>query len=498
MLIARPHPWLLVIVATLLAGSVWAISADTRMPPTQAPHPPSPPPANPSITVYSSIDCLQANPSLPSNSEHSYAIVSENRRLNLTSGESQLELAGIPLGINPASLFIRPATSREITLIEHTYIAPATTPDDILRSQVGHDVIINRRQQETGDAALRPETITGRLLAFDHNSLLVETNNRQLPVEVIPRTADITEIKFIGPTSRSILQPVVACRFLSDASGPADVQLSYQTSGIRWQCTYNLVIRDKDLSADLEPWVRISNSSGVSYPQANLRLGIPPLPGDDIPADLTNPQYTISRPVALPDNSTQQIALFPPRRNLRPTRVYVYCPPADTTGSSQPQPPSRSQLDLCLLLNNDAKEGLGIPLPPGRIQIYRESNPDESPLLLGQRPIPATPIGRSLLIKLATAENVLGQRQASTSKETRPDGTIQITEKIEITIHNPNSQPIRAILLDPLPRNGASVLDPSQRPDWQDARRVQFSLDIAPNAQGKVTYKTQTPTSISQ
>jgi hypothetical protein len=454
MLIARPHPWLVLVLSVLLT-SIPILSAETRTPPAQAANSPNAAPASPCITAYSSIDFVQASPDALPVPGQSRAIVYENRMLNFTSGENQLDLAGFPTGLEPTSLSIRPSASRDITLLEHTYIAPTTTPDDILRNYLSRDIIINRRQPGTGDAALRPETITGKLLAFDRNSLLIETNNRQLPLEMIPRSPEITEIKFIGPTTRSTSQPVVACRFLSDASGPADVQLSYQTTGIQWQCTYNLIIRDKDLSADLEPWIRICNSSGVSFPRANLRLGITPLPGEDMPADLANQQYTISRPIALPDNSTQQIALAPPRRNLHFSRVYVYRPQAIAAGTPQQPAANHAELDSCLLLNNNAKDGLGIPLPPGRVELYRESASNEPPLLLGQRTIPATPVDRPLLIKLATAHDVLGQRQAIVSKEPRPGGAVQVTENVEITIHNQHSQPIHVILLEPLPHAGA-------------------------------------------
>ena len=81
----------------------------------------------------------------------------------------------------------------------------------MLRQALGREVLINRKQAASRvadrDRATPPETISAKLVAFDDKVLVIETPNRQLPVEIIPRNEDISEIKLLAARPRPCARP---------------------------------------------------------------------------------------------------------------------------------------------------------------------------------------------------------------------------------------------------------------------------------------------------
>src|SRR5262249_41142087 len=134
------------------------------------------------------------------------------RLIDLHPGHNIIRLEDLPDALDPSTLVIRPLSHPDQTSIrsisfEH---GAASSPDALLKDAIGREVIINRKQPAAHDRLDRsdrpnpPETINARLLAFDDKVLVVETPNRQLPVDIIPRNEDIIEIKLRSREGQSM------------------------------------------------------------------------------------------------------------------------------------------------------------------------------------------------------------------------------------------------------------------------------------------------------
>src|SRR5258706_13889395 len=117
-----------------------------------------------------------------------------------------------------------------------------------------------------------PETIEAKLLAFTPEQLVLETNNKQLPVQMIPRNHDITEIKLFELKTGLITKPTLVWKLNTDKAGDHEVLVSYQTDNITWRADYMLTLNANETAADISCWATVVNQSGVSYPDASVKL----------------------------------------------------------------------------------------------------------------------------------------------------------------------------------------------------------------------------------
>src|SRR5688500_7602487 len=148
-------------------------------------------------------------------SSTSLAIVQQRRTLNLPGEEADIHLRDVPAMADFNTISLRPVIAGSFKVLSQTYVEQVSDPDALLRRAIGHEVIINRKlpgQILPGERTRPPETINARLLGFDQHQLVVETNNRQLPIQIIPRGPEISEIKLMASSSAAMTKPPISCR----------------------------------------------------------------------------------------------------------------------------------------------------------------------------------------------------------------------------------------------------------------------------------------------
>lgn len=128
-------------------------------------------------------------------------------------------------------------------------------------------------------------------------------------------------------------RPTLSLQFNAEKGGDQEVELSYLTGGLGWKADYVAELTGKEDSLDLNGWVTLTNTSGTSYPKAQLQL----IAGDVNRAapeyKVARPQmrdmvmmaaaapmqeeslfeyhlYTLNRPTTIDNNQTKQVALL--------------------------------------------------------------------------------------------------------------------------------------------------------------------------------------------
>ena len=462
-----------VLLAASLAVTPFAVAQ-----PKAVDAPPAEKPSNFSLTIYSNADPGLFDPQTYVDNPHAklpgYGVVRETRKIDLVAGENTIKFTDVAAGIDPTTVSFKSLTAPETTsVLEQNYEYDLVSPDKLLQKYIGHNIIINRKQEPLkDDRSHTPESIQGKLLSYDGTTFVLQTENKQLPVQLLPRNVDLSEIKLFDLQTGLITKPTLVWKLAAEKAGTHDAQVTYQTDQITWRADYNIVVNKDDTAADIGAWVTVVNQSGAAYPEAKLKL----IAGDvhrlkppeelygrsfgDQRASLKDARpefaeksffefhlYTLNRPTSLANKSTKQIELFARKTNVPVTKTYVYYGlPADMRYRIAPDvltdralgQRSNPNVDVYFQTVNSEKNGLGIPLPAGRARAYKRDDADGLEEFIGEDEIKHTPKDESILIRMGSAFDVKAER-TQTNFELHVNQN-WFSESFEIKIRNHKKQ----------------------------------------------------------
>lgn len=497
------------------------------------PKPAAAPASTFSLTIYSSADPATFDPHVTLEQQSTgaklpgYGVVREVRRIDVPAGEGTVKFTDVASGIDPTTVSFKSLTAPDTTaVLDQSYEYDLVSPDKLLEKYIGKAVIINRRTPVAGGApgqapTSQLETLEGTLLAYDGTNFVLQTNNLQLPVQIVPRNGGISEIKLFDLKTGLITKPTLVWKLRAQQGGSHDAQVTYQTDNLTWRADYNLVVNKDDTAADVGAWVSILNESGASYADAKLKLvagdvhrlvprqhqmmqvaqsmsrfgGARP-PQFEEKAFFEYHLYTLQRTTSIANHSTKQIELFPTRRNIPVEKVYVYYGQPVELRTWTPDSPAtdrnlgtqtNKQVDLYLKLQNTEKNGMGLPLPAGRVRVYKKDEADAADEFVGEDVIQHTPKDEQLLVRLGSAFDVVGERKQTNF--TLDEAKHELTESIEISLRNHKTTPVNVIVKENLFRwLPWNVTESSDKFEKQDARTVHFPVDVPAGGEKKVTY----------
>jgi hypothetical protein len=148
---------------------------------------------------------------------------------------------------------------------------------------------------------------------------------------------------------------------------------------------------------------------------------------------------------------------------------------------------SNKKVDIYLLTKNSSANGMGMPLPAGRIRVYKQDDADKTLEFIGEDVIDHTPKDEPIMIKLGSAFDVVGERK-QTDFKVQYDGH-WITEDFEIKIRNHKSEPIHVIIKENLFRwANWEIVQCSDKYEKQDYRTIHIPADVAQDGERTVTY----------
>jgi hypothetical protein len=207
---------------------------------------------------------------------------------------------------------------------------------------------------------------------------------------------------------------------------------------------YVAVVDQLDQNLELAGWVSIDNRSGATYEEAKVKLIAGevhrvreeiPLPrlakGEVMEMAAGAPQfeekpffeyhlYTLLRPATIKDNEIKQVSLFP-TTNVKVKKIFTY----DGTRDDK-------NVKVELEFKNSEAEGLGMPLPAGKIRVYK-ADVDKSLEFVGEDLIDQTPTDEKVRVFLGNAFDIVGERKRTDFKQISKDVT---EESFEIKLRN--------------------------------------------------------------
>jgi hypothetical protein len=285
------------------------------------------------------------------------------------------------------------------------------------------------------------------------------------------------------------------------------LEVSYLTRGLNWNADYVLVLTADDQRADLTGWVSLSNESGASYENAELKLVAgdvqrvtpPPPPGGraaiaEEAMDAANVAqfkqeglfeyhlYTLGRPTTLRDKEKKQVSLLE-AHDLGVQKKLVFRGNERFFPAVPFAPLLNQKVSVFVELMNSEKNHLGQPLPKGVLRVYK-ADQSGAKQFLGEDAIDHTARDEKLRVRLGEAFDVVGDRK---QLRTAQLGSCLVESEWEIALRNHKDAAERVEVEEPA--GGAWEIVKSSQPARRvDAHTFSFDVELSARGEKKLSY----------
>jgi hypothetical protein len=440
-----------------------------------------------------------------------YAMVRQDRKVDLNGGRTQLKFTDVAALIDPTTVQFSSLTDPENTrVLEQNFQFDLVSTDKLLSKYIDKSVVA---QQSQGNQV---SEVSGTLLS-SADGLVLRGSDGQ-----IHALRQYSNLRFPELPGGLITRPTLVWDIASKKSGAHTARVTYQTGGMTWWTDYNLTFTPGANAnsgfLDVGAWVSIINQSGASYDDAKLKLiagdvqraapaAAAPLrvfekraAASEAAAGFVEKSffeyhlYTLGRRTTLPNNSTKQVELFEAAKRVPARKIMVYFGQAgmyfggalvtdrDYGGGGS------KKVDVYLEFKNEEKVGLGVPLPKGRIRVSQVDAADQSLEFIGEDIIDHTPKNERVLVKLGSAFDVVGERkQVDFAVDTKGRW---MEEEIEVKIRNHKREPVDVLVKENLYRwTNWSIKTANHAYEKDDARTVLFPVKVAADGQELLRYR---------
>ena len=443
--------------------------------------------------------------------------------LDLRAGTTEVLTTAVTSQLEPDSVVLRDPSGRTpIHILEQSYDAGVVTQAWLLEKYEGKTLDFqiygpHTFESQTGESRLMPATtITGRIIRAGDQPLIEVNGHLQFQLPGTPI--------FRAGTDGLILKPTLRWQIESPQPAHLTAELDYITRGMSWQATYNVVIPEaKDTKtsdlADILGWVTIQNNSGTDFPQAAIQL----MAGDvakiqdmrarggpmnapmnamaqNVAVEVTQKNfddfhlYDLHRTVSLRNKETKQVQ-FLEAANVAVQRTYQ----ADSfTGYFQPfypgyhndQPAYNASPKVPVSIRQEIKNStanhLGLPLPAGRLRIYRRDT-DGQTQFVGEGNIPHTPAEQPIQIVSGNAFDLTVTRRQTAFHVDQNNHVI--TESFELKLDNQKPQPATIHAVEHMNRaQNFEITDKSAPYTQRDSNTLDFPITVPAKSSSTLTY----------
>ncbi len=437
-------------------------------------------------------------------------LIKETRSFNLKKGLNILRVSDVAAHLDATSVHFKSLTDPEGTsVLEQNFQYDLISQDKLLEKYLGKEIELERFKGTGGE---KREIIKGTLLSTIGGRVIKVGDQIYLNPPGNPILPELPE--------GLVTKPALLWELNAKKAGTHDCEVSYLTSGMSWSADYVLLSSPKDDKMDLNAWVTLNNKSGAIYKEAKLKL----VAGDvnraspqpefrrrlmkaNMAIDAMNeaPQfaeksffeyhlYTLQRPTTLMNNETKQIEMasaadvplkkkfnYDGAQNIQWSYFDEY-QRTDANYGTQ----SDKKVWVMLEFRNSKENNLGIPLPKGRVRVYKKDT-DGSVEFIGEDAIDHTPKDETVRIKMGNAFDIVGERKRTNYSSDLNKRTF--TESFEIKIRNHKEEAVTVNVVEHLYRwTNWKITENSQKFYKKDAQTIEYELAVPKDGETTVAY----------
>jgi len=372
------------------------------------------------------------------------ALVKEVREVEVEKGLSRLSYRDVAEQMDPTSVHFRSLTTPDrLFVLEQNFEYDLVGAVKILNKYIDHQIQV---VLENG------QVFNGVLLSSSGSHVVIRTSDGK--IQVISASG-IQHFDFPRLPEGLITRPTLIWNVQNEGPRKHNTELTYMTSGMTWHAEYVGLVNAEDSGMSIGGWVSIENHCGASFTDAKLKLVAGDVHrarrprGDGFELEEARitaraaPQpfeekaffeyhlYTLTRPATLKNNQTKQISLFP-SADVPISKIFVY------DGVRQGE-----KVQVFLEFVNSESQGLGLPLPRGKVRIYKEDQ-DAQREFIGEDWIDHTPRDEKVRLLMGNAFDLKGERK-QTERKTITQRSFEESYEIQLRNHKDTNVTIQVV-----------------------------------------------------
>lgn len=421
------------------------------------------------------------------------ALVWDRRSADLAAGTNRLVFEGVSPQMQPSTAMIEAGPN--VRLVDIDYDFALLTPDALLRRSIGKTIGVVRTHPTTGE-----ETVENATLLSADNGVVLKYRDR---IE----TGSPGRLVFYDLPGDLRANPALLAGVEAERAGRTDVILGYSTRGLGWSADYVASWDEKAKTIELTGRATLSNTSGMSYPAAEVSLiagsvnrEAPPMPpmmrGRPAAAPMMAEAkampdrqeladlhlYRLPGQVTLPDQRTRQVTLL---RTPALTVDQQYVSEAAVAAYREAGEPQPRHPQVRLKLHNK-NGGDGQPLPAGIVRVFAASA-DGVPRFIGEDRIDHTPAGGQITINPGDAFDItVLRRQTDFKSAGLPENASESTWAIDV--ENAKDKDVTVDLVETIAGDW-TILGESAPHTKASAERLVWRVNAPAKGKAQLTFR---------
>ena len=330
-------------------------------------------------------------------------VVKDVREFDLKKGNSIIYLQDIPKLIDANSVKI----NFDGTILEQNYRYDLADMQKILDKYIDKTITLKNKDEQ----------ISGKLISSTGQIVIQKPEGGLVMIpDVSKYNISVDELP-----AGFITKPTLVWDINANKAGKQNIDVSYHTEGISWEAQYVALLNKDDSKISLNSWVSISNNSGATFQNANLKLmagevnrskkndfilrgsrgymanegGLTQSIQLEEKSFFEYHLYELQRKTTLMNNETKQISLFD-ANSISVNKKLVY---NSYFGEN------KTNAKVILEFVNSNENNLGKPFPAGVFKINKDDG--SSIAFIGEDLIKHTPKDEEISLTIGEAFDVL-------------------------------------------------------------------------------------------
>ncbi len=395
----------------------------------------------------------------------------------VSKGRTNLKYGDIPKSIHKDTPFI---SIKNAQVLSQKFVEKTFSSDEYFSSKKGDIITIKLKNEKA---------ISGILLELTNKILTIQVKNSL-------RSFNRNNIEYIETgdvVSNPNFSPYLYWEVKNNKTGNLKANLVYKLSNISWDAIYRLTTNGQTKGELVVEGV-ISNNSSKNYINTNVSLVEGKI--NKVKSINNNNYGKMEMSRSLPNKNTPdalgdyhiysagKIKNFTAKENLT---VGIYGPlnvnyEKNYVFENFERQQKEEPLKVEYTLSNTEKDGLGIVLPAGKVDIYTSSNKGGFEYIGSDR-LGQVPKGESSTIQAGYAFDITGKRRVlNYDRQRKSEEAV-----IEVSVNNTWSETASVKIVEHI--NGDWVIkDQSHDYIKKDASTIYFLIDVKPGKKEFITY----------
>ena len=397
-----------------------------------------------------------------------FAVVKETRKLNINKNDEIVNYKDVAEEIESDSIIVD-----GVNILELNYEYDLASKKQMLSKYLGKKIYIKDKEKKK----------EYRLLSVNNGIVLENMKTKEILLDpegqiILPKLSGKLKVK-----------PALVWK-IEKNNYEDDLNISYITKKINWEANYVLNLKGDKLN--LIGWVNIENNSGKTFKNTNLKLV-----AGEVKRATERPEmiryatmkktaslgknqfkeeaffdyhiYNLERKTNLRNQQSKQIK-FVKENNINYKKYYKFSN-------------HQNKVNIILEFENNNKNNLGIPLPKGKVKVYKEQNGVTE--FVGEDNIIHTPKDEKIKLNIGNSFDIKAAFRELNNKKLSKRS---FEKEIEYEIKNHKNEDI-TIQLEYNLYGEWEILETTDSYKKESNQKIIFEINVPKNSNKKVIFK---------